>query len=67
MTDSEVHELIVDDFDYFSGHVWVGRCSCRNWASGKKTRRQDAFAAWGEHYVAKTGLTKWLVDIEARE
>lgn len=56
MTETEDHELIVDDFDYFSSHVWVGRCSCRNWASGKQGRPQDVNAAWGQHYLAKTGV-----------
>lgn len=55
MSDSGDHELIIDDFDYFSSHVWVGRCSCRNWASGKQGRRQDVFASWGQHYVAAMG------------
>jgi hypothetical protein len=50
------HDLLLDEFDYVgdSSPMYIARCSCGQYDSGKTASKLDAEKRWLNHMMAKT-------------
>lgn len=51
----EKHELILESHPYFDTPIiYIAKCSCGEYNSGKTSSKLDAEKRWLQHMVAKT-------------